>query len=222
MTRALRFIALPIGLALCGPADVAAKSKVHKTTTTAAPPAPAASTSDPVKQVEAFHATLLDAMKHAKELGVQGRYNRLAPAVDAAFDFSAMTQAVVGPDWATMSTVDRKTIVDAFRRTTIADYARNFDGYNGEQFVTNPQAQDRGGEKVVSSQMTRPGNAAVPFIYRLDNAHGGWKIDDVYANGFVSQVATKRSEYAATLKSGGAAALAQKLNALADANLKGG
>jgi hypothetical protein len=35
-------------------------------------------------------------------------------------------------------------------------------------------------------------------------------------------VATKRSEYAATLKAGGAASLAQKLNALADANLKGG
>jgi phospholipid transport system substrate-binding protein len=86
---------------------------------------------------------------------------------------------------------------------------------------TNPQVQDRGGEKVVSTQMTRPGNAAIPFIYKLDN-HGGWKIDDVYANGFVSQVATKRSEYAATLKSGGAASLAQKLNALADANLKGG
>jgi phospholipid transport system substrate-binding protein len=175
-----------------------------------------------VKAVAAFHAALLDTMKNAKTLGVQGRYNKLAPAVDATFDLEAMTQAIVGPDWANMPAADRKTIIDAFRRTTIAGYARNFDGYNGEQFVASPQVQDRGSEKVVSTQMTRPNNAAVPFIYKLDNAHGGWKIDDVYANGFVSQVATKRSEYAATLKSGGAASLAQKLNALADANLKGG
>ena len=69
--------------------------------------------------------------------------------------------------------------------------------------------------------MTRPRNAAVPFVYKLDNDHGGWKIDDIFLNGYVSEVATKRSEYAATLKSGGAASLAQKLNALADANLKG-
>jgi phospholipid transport system substrate-binding protein len=221
MTRTLRLIALPLALALCGPADGIAKSKVHKTTTTTAA-STAASATDPVKQVEAFHATLLDAMKHAKELGVQGRYNKLTPAVDAAFDFATMTQAIVGPNWANMPAADRKSIVDAFRRTTIADYARNFDGYNGEQFVTNPQVQDRGGEKIVSTQMTRADNAPVSFIYKLDNAHGGWKIDDVYANGFVSQVATKRSEYASTLKSGGAASLAQKLNALADANLKGG
>jgi phospholipid transport system substrate-binding protein len=219
MTRALRLIAFPLALALCAPVSLAAKTKSHKSTaTTAAAPAAA---SDPVKTVEAFDTALLDSMKHAKELGIQGRYNQLAPAVDAAFDLPAMTQAVVGPDWANMSAADRKAIVDAFRRTTIAGYARNFDGYNGEQFVTSPQVQDRGGEKIVSTQMTRPGKAPVPFVYKLDN-HGGWKIDDVYANGFVSQVATKRSEYAATLKSGGPTALAQKLNALADATLKGG
>ena len=161
-------------------------------------------------------------MKNAKSLGVQGRYNKLAPAVDAAFDFEAMTQAIVGPDWASMSAADRKSIMDAFRRTTIAQYARNFDDYSGEQFATNPQVQDRSGEKIVTTQMTRSGKSPVQFIYKLDNAHGGWKIDDVYANGFVSQVATKRSEYAATLKTGGAASLTQKLNALADMNLKGG
>lgn len=216
MTIALRLIAFPIALALCAPVSLAAKTKSHKTTATA----PAA-VSDPVKTVEAFHAALLDSMKHARELGIQGRYNKLAPAVDAAFDLPAMTQAVVGPDWSNMSAADRKTITDAFRRTTIADYARNFDGYNGEQFVTSSQVQDRGGEKIVSTQMTRPGKDPVPFVYKLDN-RGGWKIDDVYANGFVSQVATKRSEFAATLKSGGAAQLAQKLNALADATLKGG
>lgn len=221
MNRAPYLIAIPLALALCSPAGVLAKNKTkHASTTTTS--APAATAGDPVKQVEAFHAVLLDTMKNAKTLGVQGRFNKLAPAVDAAFDFTAMTQAIVGPDWANMSAADRKSIVDAFRRTTIADYARNFDDYNGEQFVTNPQVQDRGGEKIVSTQMTRSGKSPISFIYKLDNEHGGWKIDDVYANGFVSQVATKRSEYAATLKSGGAALLAQKLNALADAALKGG
>jgi phospholipid transport system substrate-binding protein len=224
MTRALRLIALPVALALCAPGPLAAKTKSHKTASTKPGSTTATATAgytDPVKTVDAFHATLLDTMKNAKALGVQGRYNKLAPVVDATFYLEAMTQAIVGPDWANISAADRKAIVDAFRRTTIAGYASNFDGYNGEQFVTSPQVQDRGGDKVVSTQMTRPGNAPVSFIYKLDN-HGGWKIDDVFANGFVSQVATKRSEYAATLKSGGAAALAQKLNALADSNLKGG
>jgi phospholipid transport system substrate-binding protein len=185
--------------------------------------APAAASSDPAaRQVEAFHAALLDTMKRAKELGIQGRYNRLQPAVDATFDFAAMTQAIVGPSWASMSAADRKSVIDAFRRMTIADYAKNFDGYNGEQFVTNPQVQERGGDKIVSTQMTAPGKEPISFIYRLDDAHGGWKIDDIYLEGFVSEVATRRSDFASTLKSGGAPALAQKLNALADNLLKGG
>ena len=226
MTKPLSLIALPLAVALCSP-GIAASKKIHKapataTATAATPATAAAGASDPVKPVDTLHAALLDSMKNAKSLGVQGRYNKLAPAVDAAFDFEAMTQAIVGPDWANMSAADRKSVTDAFRRTTIAQYARNFDDYDGEQFVTSPQVQDRSGEKVVTTQMTRSGKAPVQFIYKLDNAHGGWKIDDVYANGFVSQVATKRSEYAATLKSGGAASLAQKLNALADMNLKGG
>jgi len=220
MARALHLIAIPLALALVSSDLAIAKSKAKPAS---AGTSATAATSDPARQVEAFHATLLDVMKNAKQLGAQGRFNKLAPAVDAAFDFSAMTQAIVGPGWASMSASDRKSIIDAFRRTTIADYAANFDDYTGEQFVTNPQVQDRGGEKIVSTQMTRPGKTAIAFIYRLDNEHGGWKIDDVYANGFVSQVATKRSEYASTLKSGGAALLAQKLNALADATLsKGG
>src|ERR1051326_4158738 len=151
MTKAPPLIAIPLALALCSPAYAATKSKTHKpstATTTTAPVASAApaAASDPVKQVETFHAALLDSMKSAKSLGVQGRYNKLAPAVDASFDFPAMTQAIVGPDWASMSETDRKSIIDAFRRTTIANYARSFDGYNGEQFVTTPQVQDRSEE----------------------------------------------------------------------------
>ncbi|MBV8799372.1 MAG: ABC transporter substrate-binding protein [Alphaproteobacteria bacterium] len=225
MTRASSFLVIPLAITLSGPAAAATKSKAHKTTPATqavATSTPTAVMTDPVKQVEAFHAALLDSMKNAKQLGVQGRYNKLAPAIDASFDFAAMTEAIVGPQWGSMPEADRKSVIEAFRRTTIANYARSFDGYNGEQFVTNPQVQDRGGEKVVSTQMTRPGNTPIAFIYKLDNAHGGWKIDDIFANGFVSQVATKRSEYAATLKSGGAALLAQKLNAQADASLKGG
>lgn len=181
---------------------------------------PAAASDPAARQIEAFHAALLDSMRHAKELGLQGRYNKLAPAVDAAFDFQAMTQAIVGPGWASMSAADRKTIIDAFRRNTIASYAKNFDGYNGEQFVTS-SVHERGGEKIVSTQLSSPGKTPVPFVYRMDSAHGGWKIADVLLNGYVSEVATKRADFAATLKAGGASALAQKLNAVSDNLLRG-
>ena len=119
-----------------------------------------------------------------------------------------------------MAAGDRQSIIAAFRRFTIANYARNFDGYSGEQFVTNPQVQERGADKIVSTQMTAPGKAPIPFVYKMDNSRG-WKINDVFVNGYVSEVATRRSDFASTLRSGGASALVQKLNALSDNLLKG-
>ena len=54
-------------------------------------------------QVQTFYAVLVDTMKHGPQLGMEGRYKALAPAVDAAFDLATMMQFIVGPSWSTMS-----------------------------------------------------------------------------------------------------------------------
>lgn len=170
-------------------------------------------------QIRAFYDTLFDSMKHAKQLGVTGRYKKLAPVVDATFDFPAMTKMTVGPGWETIPEADRQALTDAFRRMTIADYAHNFDDYNGEAFIVDPNVQEQTDSKIVRTQMTVPAKAPIPFVYRMTRSKGGWKIADVYLNGFVSEVAVRRADFASTLKSGGAAALAQKLNAITDKTL---
>ena len=172
------------------------------------------------KQICGFYDALLDTMKHAKELGVTGRYKKLGPAIDAVFDFATMTKLTIGPDWTNMSDADRKMLTDAFRRMTIADYAHNFDGYDGETFAVTPTVQERAGDKIVNSQMTVTGKDPIPFLYRMTQMNGSWKIIDIYLNGYVSEVATRRADFASTLKSGGAPLLVQKLNALTDTTLK--
>jgi len=190
--------------------------------TAGAAPAPVAPLTDPAaKQIRAFYDALLDSMKHAKEVDVKGRYKKLQPAVDASFDFATMTERTIGPGWAGMSQADRDALTDAFRRMTIADYAHNFDGYSGEVFVVDPNVQDRAGDKIVSTQMTAPDRPPIPFAYRLNKTAAGWKIADVFLNGYVSEVATRRADFASTLASGGAAALIAKLNALTDKLLAG-
>ena len=54
----------------------------------------------------------------------------------------------------------------------------------------------------------------------MDNVAGRWKIVDIFLNGYVSEVATRRADFASTLKSGGARALAAKLNALTEKTLQ--
>ena len=74
----------------------------------------------------------------------------------------------------------------------------------------------RDGDQIVTTNMTLPGKEDVAFLYRMHNSGGSWKIVDVFLDGYVSQVAFRRSDFASTLRSGGASALNQKLDALTD------
>jgi phospholipid transport system substrate-binding protein len=201
------------------PALAAALALVFLTT-----PATRAADTDPAaRQIQTFYAALLDTMKHGHELGVHGRYQAMAPAVDAAFDIPTMIRFIVGPSWASMADTDHKALIDAFRRMTIANYATNFDDFHGEQFTVDPNVQSRGPDDIVQTTLVpSDGGKPVPLIYRMRATNGSWKIIDVFLNGYVSELAMRRSDFASTLASGGAAALAKHLNALADNLLAGG
>jgi phospholipid transport system substrate-binding protein len=199
-------IAAVVGLVfLCGPAS-------------AADVAPETS----ARTIQAFYDSLIDSMKQSRQLGITGRYNKLKPAVEETFDIAAMTQMAVGPKWSTISAADQKALVQAFERMTIANYARNFDSYNGERFVVDPKVVTRGEERLVQSRLEVPHDQAVPFIYRMHQSGGSWKVVDVYLNGFVSELATRRSDFSTTLASSGSAGLVKQLNSLSDKLMAGG
>jgi phospholipid transport system substrate-binding protein len=183
--------------------------------------APALAQDPAAEKIQSFYSTLLDTMKRGPELGMQGRYRALEPAVDAAFDVPAMMQFIVGPGWAGMSEQDKSALIAAFRRLTIANYAANFASYNGEQFNVDGSVQQRGPDKLVQTTLVPHGGKPVPLIYRMRDTSGSWKIIDVFLDGYVSELATRRSDFAATLASGGARALVAKINQLSDNLLNG-
>ena len=181
---------------------------------------PAFADTDPaVQTVQGFYDTLVDTMKHGKELGLKGRYEKLKPAVEQAYDLADMTKFVVGPSWTTLSADDQKALQTAFERMTIANYAKNFDEYGGEKFTVDPAVQAVGSDKRVMSKLVT-GNQTIPFNYRLRQTGGTWKILDVYLNGSISELATRRSDFGATVSAGGAQALVKKINALSDSLTK--
>ena len=143
--------------------------------------------------VQSFYDTLLDTMKHGKELGLNGRYQKLKPAVEQAYDLQTMTRFVCGPAWAGLSASDQAALVASFERMTIANYASNFDSFSGEKFEVDPTTQPVGADKRVLTKLVT-GGQTIPFNYRMRQAGGGWKIIDVYLNGTISQLATKRSD----------------------------
>ena len=185
-----------------------------------APAARAADVDPAVATVQGFYDTLLASMKGGKALGAQGRYAKLKPAVEQAFDIATMIKYSVGESWATTAPADQKALADAFDRMTAAQYAGNFDSFSGEKFVVDPNVQVRGTDHYVSSKLVAS-DQTVTFIYRLRQFGGSWRIIDILLEGNISQLAIYRSDFAATVKAGGAAALVTKINALADKALKG-
>jgi phospholipid transport system substrate-binding protein len=182
-----------------------------------AAPASAASADPAAIQVDGFDSALIGAMKAGKAAGVQGRYRALAPAVSRAFDIPTMIRFAVGPSWATIPPAQQQSLTDAFERLTVASYAHNFDSFSGERFEVDPNVVTRGPDKVVQTRIVPPG---VVISYRMRQSGGTWKIIDVFYNGSISQLTTRRADFSATLAKGGAPALIAHLNALADKQLK--
>ncbi len=173
-----------------------------------------AQTADPAAaQVQGFYDALLASMKSGGT--TKARYEKLKPAVEKAFDLSAMTATAVGPGFAALPDADKKALTEAFARMTIANYAKNFDSFGGEKFTVEPVSIARGSDHFVKSNL-KTSKETIAFNYRMHQLGSEWKVTDVYLAGNISQMAQKRSDFAATFSSGGAAALTKRINALAD------
>ncbi|MBV9995678.1 MAG: ABC transporter substrate-binding protein [Caulobacteraceae bacterium] len=189
-------------------------------TAISAPPAALAQPADPAAaQIDSFDAALIDTMKAGKTLGPQGRYKRLEPVVARVFDIPTMIRFAVGPSWASMTPAQQQALIQAFNRLTVASYAHNFNSYSGQRFQINPNVATKGVDKGIQTQLISPGDAPVSITYRMRQSGGVWKVIDV-SYGAISQLTTRRSDFAGPLASGGADGLVAHLNALADKQMK--
>jgi phospholipid transport system substrate-binding protein len=163
-------------------------------------------------RIRVYCDALLETMKHAKELGVQGRYDKLAPAIGATFDLGAMTRIAVGPDWPSIAPEQQAELVESFTRVTVATYANRFDGYSGERFEVDPTTEARKLDRIVRTRLLHPDGQSDVLNYLMRGSGDSWKAVDVYLSGTISELATRRSEFGTILKSGGAQALIDSLH----------
>jgi phospholipid transport system substrate-binding protein len=174
--------------------------------------APQAALADPAGDtVNAFHNTLLAAMKSGGNKPARARM--IGPAIDRTFDIPLMTRLAVGPSWAGIPGNQQAALIQAFRNLTVNQFAKNFDVYTNERFVMNG-IDTRGGDKLVRNTIVS-GRTSEPLNYRLRMSGGQWKIIDVYYRNAISQLATRRADFARVLARGGAPALITHLNQLA-------
>ena len=174
-------------------------------------PALGASSDPAASSITSLYGSLLDTMKQAKQLGLKGRYDKLAPVLAKSYDLASMSRIAVGQSWSTLSAPQQLAIVNAFTRMTTATYASRFDGFSGEQFEILQTADQPNGDKIVKTRIVQSNGKTVALNYLMRKTGADWKIVDVYLDGAISELASRRAEFGAILKSGGPDALVQSL-----------
>ena len=173
-----------------------------------------------IAPVRAYCDALLDVMKRANQLGVKGRYEKLAPVISATFDLAAMTRISVGTQWTSLPPATQAALIDAFSRITIATYASRFDGYSGERFEIDPTVEARNAGQIVNTRLIKSDGGAVVLNYLMRMSGGKWKVVDIYLTGTISELATRRSEFSSILDTGGPQALIESLHQQTDKLLR--
>jgi phospholipid transport system substrate-binding protein len=154
-------------------------------------------------------------MKDGVKIGYQGRFDQLAPVIQSSFDMPFISKTALGKYWETFNKEQRSRFVEAFTRLSIATYAANFDSYSGERFKMVGEKEVSGGRILIQSQLIKSDGGQVQLDYLLHRTGSQWRIVNIIAEG-VSDLALKRADYSAFLKSQGFEALLKKLNEKVD------
>ena len=134
------------------------------------------------------------------------------------WDFSKVSQLVLGKHWRKVSDAQKIRFSEAFRSLLIRTYATAITKYTGDEKISflptefNPKSKDRA--KVHAEGKLSSGGAAIPleFSYYRNKQDGQWKIYNVGVDG-ISLVTVYRSSYSDAISSRGLDALIADIEA---------
>jgi phospholipid transport system substrate-binding protein len=137
------------------------------------------------------------------------------------YDTPLMARLAVGHTWSSLQPAQQAEITDSFRRMMIATYAKRFDGFSGESFKIVEISNRGSADKMVKTQIIQSNGKPVAINYLMRQVGPNWKIVDVYLDGTISELASRRAEFSSILKAGGPDALITSLKKQGDKLLSG-
>lgn len=144
------------------------------------------------------------------------RVEAVTPAIDKAFDFSAMARLAIGSKWSGLTPEQQAAVTKALKRSLTVTYANRLSQAAGGKFEVTPKIETRGAQRVVPTKVTTAGgdDSAVDFVVNADD-----RVQDILLNGDVSEIAAQRTMLSKPLASGGADGVVKFLNERADGML---
>jgi phospholipid transport system substrate-binding protein len=178
-------------------------------------PDASATSPGPTDLIRQFYAELQNVMQHATTLGARGRYQKLEPIVLRMFDVPYMARLSIGPSWGKLAVDQKRRAAQAYGRYLTALYATRFDGYSGERFEILGEQQIKHAT-MIKTRIVKSNGEPVSINFVMHDNDIAWQARDVYLDSAISELATRRSEFAALLRSSGIDALIASLNKKAD------
>ena len=178
-------------------------------------PAARATSPGPTDVVRQFYAELQNVMQHAATWGAKGRYQKLEPIVLRLFDVPYMARLSIGPTWARLAPDQKRRAAQAYGRYLTALYATRFDSYSGERFELLGEQQIKHAT-MIKTRIVKSNGEPVSINFVMHDNDIAWQARDVYLDSAISELATRRSEFAQVLRTSGIDALINSLNKKAD------
>jgi phospholipid transport system substrate-binding protein len=162
-----------------------------------------------VEVVRQYQAALLATMKQGA--AYDARYRALQGPVAKAFDLGFIAQRAAGPSFAGFTEPQKKRYLEAFARYSVAQHASRFKKFGGERFEVLGSDDVGRGYVRVRTHIVTGGGERVALDYLMSPRADGWRIVDVFAKGAISEVATRRADFAPVIKAQGAEGLIRAL-----------
>lgn len=149
-----------------------------------------------------------------KDQSIVGDRQRLLELVDACilphFDFTRMTQLVVGRPWRNASSEQKTALTSEFRDLLVRNYTRTFTTYVEPKVTLKSVRTKSETEATVLTDIQIPDGRVVAVSYEMRKTAYGWKVFDVVVEG-ISLVTSYRSSFADQIQRDGIDGLVHSL-----------
>jgi phospholipid transport system substrate-binding protein len=166
-----------------------------------------------VKQTTDKVLTELDSNREVLMSDRDRLYRLVDEIVLPHFDFSRMSQLVLGRYWRSANDVQKEQFTGEFKTLLVRTYATALFEYQGQKITYKPSRVKDGDDRAVVQTEIKPADGpAIPMHYALaKDDDGRWRVFDIRIDG-ISLVTNYRSSYGRTIQNDGIDALISSLS----------